>query len=570
MGIGFKRSELGGGSPAQKLIMQEALSLTDPDNEANTTLESSALIDPNRTTLLSLDVPDEELLRRAKNWDETYKNYFGKISTRQTTNERYWIGKSYGSALESVRDYGASDPVIFESFENLLPLITRENPEPVVNAIGTQDTQDAADTLGHALVEIASTQSLKVKMRESARHWGIWLLGVTKIAWDTEENTVQIYNVLPENISLDPKGRFDGGKFNGEWVGEAKTESAETLIKRFPDQEEKILEKAKGNRSVFLKYQEYWTPDFVFWKLGDVILDKRQNINWNWDEEAGVNHLTQPSMPYAFVYYFSNGRQPHDETSLIEQCIPLQDVVNKRLRQIDKNADDTNNGWVFNNSFTEDNGSRALQTLRKGGAIIAPTPSINEAVMRFQAPPLPSFIFDDMLDKREQIRNIFGVRGTTAAGIASERTVQGKIEIKGADADRVMPIVEQIERTEKWIYDYIVQMIYVYFTESMLAYLVGAESAQQFFATIQSLPFKANVEVKEGSTIPQDPLLRRNEAIEMFNLGALDPVTLFERMDFPNPEETANKLVAWKQGQVPTEETMNMPGAPAPLMPPTL
>ena len=54
------------------------------------------------------------------------------------------------------------------------------------------------------------------------------------------------------------------------------------------------------------------------------------------------------------------------------------------------------------------------------------------------------------------------------------------------------------------------------------------------------------VSVREGSMIPKDPLLKRNEAVQLYQIGALDPITLFERLDFPNPTESAKRLFLWQ------------------------
>jgi hypothetical protein len=560
----LKRSETGGDNPGAALLMKEAQSLNDPDNKQDSGQRGEmGNVDASRSTLLSLDVSDEELLRRFKRWQDSYKEYYGKVRPRQQNNEKYWKGRSYGSAPDTMREYGASDNVIFESFEALLPLVTREEGEPVVEANGPREAEEAAATLGKSLVEIGKKADAKMKFRQASRDWGISLLGAVKIAWDSRENRADVYNVLTDNLELDPTGRFEGARFAGGWVIEHKVETAEQLAARFPEKEAEIMAAAKGNRDAFLRYSEAWTDDLVFWKLGGTVLDKRRNVHWNWEEDGGKNFLPAPAMPYAFMWNFSFGKQPHDETSLIEQSIPLQDIVNKRLRQIDKNADDTNNGWVFSNAFSEESGARALAALRRGGAILAPTDSVDQSVRRLQAPPLASFVVEDMMDKREQIRNLFGIRGSTASGITSERTVRGKIEIKGADADRAQPIVEHVEQMAEWTYSYLAQMVYVYYTQDMLAKLVGQEEAARFFVTLQTIPFSPTVYVKPGSTIPKDPLMRRNEAIDLFNAGALDPVTMFERLDFPNPEETAQKLAAWKQGGIAGEG-----GAVQPVMPP--
>ena len=59
--------------------------------------------------------------------------------------------------------------------------------------------------------------------------------------------------------------------------------------------------------------------------------------------------------------------------------------------------------------------------------------------------------------------------------------------------------------------------------------------------------------VKSGTTLPTDELSKRREALELWGMGALDPVTLFQRLKFPNPEETAKKLQAWRTGQLAQE-----------------
>jgi hypothetical protein len=168
-----------------------------------------------------------------------------------------------------------------------------------------------------------------------------------------------------------------------------------------------------------------------------------------------------------------------------------------------------------------------------------------------------------MVDKREQVYNIMGVRGSTAQGIINEKTVRGKIEIKGQDVDRLGLVIEQIEQFVDHLYNLAVQTIYVYYDEEKASRALGPERAARYMALLKSGPSRRLiVSVKEGSTVPQDPLLRRNEAIDLWAAGAIDPETLFERLSFPNPQEMAAKLFAFKSGQPP--EGMAPPEPPAP------
>ena len=73
------------------------------------------------------------------------------------------------------------------------------------------------------------------------------------------------------------------------------------------------------------------------------------------------------------------------------------------------------------------------------------------------------------------------------------------------------------------------------------------EKTAQYSQLLRLAETKAlKVSVKEGSLIPKDDLTKRNEAIDLWSAGALDPITLFERLDDPNPYETAKKLFLWK------------------------
>jgi len=263
---------------------------------------------------------------------------------------------------------------------------------------------------------------------------------------------------------------------------------------------------------------------------------------------------------------FNLGEHPHDDTSLIEQAISLQDTVNKRARQIDKNADEMNNGWVVNSQFDKEAANNLATALKKGGVIRAPTVDISQSVQRFPGVPLPAFVPNDLSDKRAEIQNIMGVRGSMAQGIMSERTVRGKIEIKGQDVDRISFVVDFLEQFSDAVFNWCLQMMFVYYTDEHTASIIGKNKAVEFISLrSQDLDREFTVSVKEGSMIPQDPLTRRNEAIDLWAAKAIDPITLAERLDVPNPQDYAKRLYQWQvspQVLFPDVAPPAPPGAP--------
>lgn len=527
--------------------------------------------------LLSLQISDEELLKLSAQWLREYDAYYKDIQDRQETNYKYWKGEQY--ATKSADNRGV-DNIVFESTETLLPIISRQNPEPIIIA----DKTEEGDYLSRMTTTILERKSddtrLKSKIKTAARHWALYFIGCFKMGWDEDIDDMYYQVINPLKLILDPKGTFDGGEFIGRYIGEKKSATAEELAETFPKFADDLAASVDQKMGTVLNYTEWWTNDYVFWQYKTVILDKRQNPYWNGDEEEtgkdeyggevvtekrGINHFATPKMPYAFLSVFNTGKQPHDETSLIEQVRSLQDIVNKRLRQIDKNADDTNNGWVFNNNFSQDQAKDALDAMRQGGAIIATTENVGDSVMRFPAPNLAPFVYNDMQDKRDQIYNIMGVRGSTAQGVISEKTVRGKLEIKGQDVDRLALVVEQIEQFVDHLYNLAVQTIYVHYTPENAARVLGAEDGQRYIQLLKAGPSRRlTVSVKEGSTIPQDALTKRNEAIDLWNSKALDPETLFERLDFADPKEAARKMLTFQLNpELSLQEVGGQPPAPA-------
>jgi hypothetical protein len=448
---------------------------------------------------------------------------------------------------------------------------------------------------------VADTDKLKTKLKSIVRLWALKYVGVMKMGYDFINEEISTTIIDPEDCVFDPTGM-------NRYFGEKKKASATRLIELFPQKEKFITEFVNGKMGTVLNYYEFWTDDYVFWRLGDFILLKHKNPHWNYTsketfvneyggeetkEVPGFNHFKTPQKPYLFLNVFNLGKEPLDQTCLVEQSISLQDTVNKRSRQIDKNADDMNNGWVVSSSWSKDQAKTAMDSLRRGGVIRAATPNINDSIQRIQAAPLPQFIPNDLNDKRTEIMNIMGVRGSSPQGIKSEDTVRGKIIVQGQDVDRVSLITEFVEQFVDDIFNYMVQLMHVYYTDKHVAAILGDSKAVDYIS-ISNANFNRRlcVSVKEGSMIPQDPLTRRNEAIDLWNAGALDPVSLFERLDDPNPKETAQKLFEWKTnpgalfGQamppqmglqpgtpptpVPFQPQQAAPSQPNPQLPPTL
>lgn len=539
-----------------------------------------------------------EILQLTSQWKKTYSVYYTPIEASQKLAFDYWIGKHRNDEGKSINGNDIVDNRIFSAIETFLPIATRANPDPLVTADPSEIGQKMAHDIKGALVDWADVTKLRRKLARMTRHWTVYRVGVAKLRWDIETKSIKLDIINPKRMLWDKDGYMDeGGNFVGEYTGEKKQATAELLTQMFPKHAETIKTKSNGKLGTKLDYFEWWykATDVFFTLDDDTVLGKFKNPNWNYDgiqkdidpetqqevetEIQGTNHLKVKSDPYVFMAIFNTGLQPHDETSLILQNIPLQDQINKRQRQIDKNVDSMNNGLVVSGkAFTEDQASQAASALRRGVAIRVPNGDVREAVSRFAAEGLPADIFNSLKDSRQELDNIFGTAGSSAEGTANQDTVRGKILVNQMDSSRIGGgVTEQIEQVADTIYNKVVQFMFVYYDEEHFITTAGAVSGMELI-TLKNQNFPLlktlSVTVKEGSLVPKDPLTQRNQAIDMWSSNSIDPLSYFKALDVPDPVQATNQLILWQmlqKGQIqpqqylPSFQIAQMP--PQPLGP---
>jgi hypothetical protein len=128
--------------------------------------------------------------------------------------------------------------------------------------------------------------------------------------------------------------------------------------------------------------------------------------------------------------------------------------------------------------------------------------------------------------------------------------VRGKIIVRQQDQSRIGGgVTEFLEQFADRIFNYMLQMMMVYYDKEHVASLIGEAGADEYVTLsrqeFMQVPAKLTVSVKEGSLIPKDPLTKSSQAIDLANAGMLDPISLFEALDYPDPRGTAEKMYKW-------------------------
>lgn len=527
-------------------------------------------VEGERVDALTLDLDDTELLKKARQIENKYRGYEGKLRIRQEANKTFYLGRQKeGSAMATTDGLPISANLLFEAEETFLPAALSKNPEPVVWSDNSPEGNKLSNDVKTMLQYHADTLVLRRKLTLMTRHWSIYFLGIIKHGWDetVQEITSDVRD--PQKFILDPDGYVDSyGDYVGV-LGERVTVKASRLVELFPKHKAYITAIVDAKMGTDVTYTEWWEDEYCFYTFKDVVLDKNMNPNFNppqekpvlgqdgMDEvdengqpvtqmEPGKNHFGKAKKPYTFLSVFSLGEQPHDITSLIEQNIPNQRLISRRTEQIDYNLSRQNNSDVFSeNNFTQETAKQAATAKAKGHPILIPSGGpISDAIHTLETHGIDASFFSDLENSKDTLRSSFGTQGITATPQENDQTARGMILQSQHDSTRIGGgIGDALEQVADNIFNWWVQLYYVYYDVPHFAAIMGQMKAVEYVTLkAANLDRRLVVSVAPDSMKPHDETTEMNQALALWEAKALDIKTLLTVLNFPDPQNTAAQV----------------------------
>jgi hypothetical protein len=524
--------------------------------------------------VLSLELDDEELIKQIdKNIEEAKEVWRKKTLEDGEKNFKYYLGKEEVK-LTAGDKTRVVENIIFRNTETIVPVLTSNTPEPRIFHPNKKFIEKLRKIL---TIRWEVFDKMLEKSRVSIRRNFFWYLGVMKTRFDEDLKEIVWETVKNDHVIVDPDGEFVAQIIDDLTLQET--------IELYPKNKDKLLnlvgvkptdKKMLGSKISFIEYHE---PDFTVWKYKSIILDKQKNANWDWGEtkevdEMGVessvayNVLKKQTYPYIFFKTFNTNSEVYSDTSLIEQAIPLQDLVNKRKRQIDENAEEANGTLVGSGDYlskeqfaTIKGSSRERIWVEKGDA--------RAALTRMAGNPLQGYVQDDFVMTKNEIDNIMGTHSTTrGAGSQSDTATEAVLE-KQQDYGRIDDVIKSYEDFCEDYFNMTLQMMMIHYDEEHYLPVEGHDdislSRDLLIEELSKIyKYKDNelrggkyeeatryvkpiVMVKRGSTLPTDDVSKRNDAINLWGAGGIDPLSLYEELNDPNPELRARRLFIWNQ-----------------------
>jgi len=524
-----------------------------------------------RADALSLDLSEEkirDILRVRLDNAESWWNKKLNLKKLRDENEKRWLNKNLEVAHgDDLYDFQVPyrDNRIFISIETLLSNLVAKIPVPeVIEAFDTDASRELAENYGKVLYRKAEDMFLKGKLQMAARHLLMGKrVGILKVYWDFSAGRlvggkytgdVKVDFVLPERIVI-AEGAEDPDDI--PIIAETMKETVEELVYKFPEKKEEFLKrvgarmgKEKVDMATKVGYREIWFTfldsdgnrrEGVCWRYGDLILDYGINPHFNYDNR-GSNFLERPYKPYIFFNFLRSGKHAYDDTSLTEQAAVLQDVLEKRGRQIVESADQAVGTRIFNiqqidaGAAEKYTGDPRQNILVKG--------DVRTAFFRFPPELLPSYVLEDKYDARREIDNVFATHAPLRGEKTESPTLGQEMLSQRSDVGRQVTISEAIERGALMVYKHMTQLYKVFAKEEHIVKYVGPETGRTTFVNFNRDKIEDGMEIRirAGSMKADDKVTDRIEAVELAKTGKLiDPLTFAEKWHIEKPLEKARR-----------------------------
>jgi len=170
----------------------------------------------------------------------------------------------------------------------------------------------------------------------------------------------------------------------------------------------------------------------------------------------------------------------------------------------------------------------------------------SRALYRLPAKELKQYLLEMLIHLEAAADNIMGTHSTTRGEKSKNPTLGQDIMAKESDFGRIDGFVRSIEKAADELFNWEVQIMKVkYKKDHYISMLQESDAAVMSKFNNTRIEDGIKITVKQGSTLPTDKLTQRQEAIDLARLRKIDPITFFERLDYPNPRETAKRLVMY-------------------------
>lgn len=541
----------------------------DPENDVNEVIQ-----------LFDLELDDSQLIRITANQLSDDISHWEQepwlLSLTDKENIAYTLGIQRDSRVNNPNtETPYVDNELFSGLRAILSYATGQTAKPEIIPSKTDSkSMHIADQTQSGLYQHAVDHKVNDYFRLATKNLISRKRGCIKLRFDEyygPYGDICSENVDPADIVI---GRNSQYGQDPERIYHRQKASIQKLAYLFPDKKDEIFNHFGFKRGVYsqtsrvVTYWECWfsyydsqgdAAEGVCWFLPntEIILGKMQNPNWNYKgskKQQKIQNMTdKPIKPFIWLNYWNTGRSYIDETCIFDQARPLQDILNKRGRQIMENADYANPRVLANGALWDEGDAKKFvnKSPKTIGLLnnMAPDANINNAVMVIQPSSLPAYVIEDKLDARMSLNNMLGTpnqfRG--AESQSKSPTLGQDILTKNTAGALQDDIVEVIMQGWAKYYLYLLQMMNTYLDDDYYVMTKGTDGEyNHIMLSSNTIDTNVRVSVVVDSTLPLDKQSQRATAVQLAQMGRIDDLSLFEMLGLPEPDKLVDRKIRWE------------------------
>lgn len=377
-------------------------------------------------------------------------------------------------------------------------------------------------------------------------------VGTIELEWDKncgKFGDVKPSFVSPRNLIVDKRAKQ--GK-NPGFLSFTLQNTAEELIAKFPKAKDKISNKVQNKLQSVITWRKVWVTSYIDSKpveslicyFEDIVLTKNKSPHWIYDEEEeGVtNYLTESTKPVIPFNYINDGTHWIDRYGPIDQVISLQQMIDRIGRQIQKGIAHSSPVLVFNKKALPKPAADQVRG-EPWEKILVDANDVRTAYGVIQANQIPAFVVNEIQRLASSLHEIFGTP-PQLRGESGDQTATQDLMARNQAQGRQDLLVRAVDRSLDLYFNYLLQMIKVYYTEDHFVSSLG-EDGRYDFVTMnrEKIEDGVKIRVKAGSTLPMDKSRLEQVALQLAGLGKISLLSLYEFLDVPNPGKHVERVL---------------------------
>jgi len=264
------------------------------------------------------------------------------------------------------------------------------------------------------------------------------------------------------------------------------------------------------------------------------------------------NYLPFAKIPLVQFDTYRLGGELYSRSTVLQSCEEIDDI-NDRKRDIQQNSEYLGkpNIFVDGKIMNEDQAKRIEKGKAMGEVVRMNTgdnKSLGSSFFVAQGIPVPTQFFDNIEVNKRELDNIWGHHEVSRGGSdASNKTKGGILALQEADQTPIRYVTRNIEDALQELFEWVIQIRKIYKPGK---YTLDSGQTIDY----ETIDENFKVYMKSGSMMPVSKEAQRSEVLDLYRSNALDPLTLYERLNDPEPEKTAKRLEMWiKQKTIMTD-----------------